>query len=98
MSRKDPRQIIRRPVVSEKMTQLRTGANTYVFVVDPAANKIEIAQAVEQIFDVKVTQVRTQNYAGKTRRTRVGVGQRASWKKAIVTLEGDQSIEVFDQV
>ncbi|MCA9757479.1 MAG: 50S ribosomal protein L23 [Candidatus Eisenbacteria bacterium] len=98
MSRKDPRQIIRRPVISEKMTQLRTGANTYVFVVDPVANKIEIARAIEEIFDVKVTQVRTQNYAGKTRRMRTSIGRKPDWKKAIVTLEGDQSIEIFDQV
>lgn len=98
MSRKDPRQIIRRPVISEKMTQLRTGANTYVFVVDTAANKIEIGHAIEEIFGVKVTQVRTQNYAGKTRRVRAAVGQRPDWKKAIVTLEGEQSIEIFDQV
>lgn len=98
MNRKDPRQIIRHPVISEKMSQMRTGANTYVFVVDKGANKIEIARAIEEIFEVKVSRVRTQNYAGKTRRVRFTMGQRPDWKKAIVTLEGDQTIEVFDQV
>ncbi len=96
--RKDPRQIIRRPVVSEKMTLMRADANTYVFVVAKDANKIEIAKAVEEIFEVKVAKVRTLNYNGKTRRVRFRVGSRADWKKAVVTLEGEQTIEVFDQV
>lgn len=96
--RKDPRQIIRRPVVSEKMTLMRADANSYVFVVAKDANKIEIAKAVEEIFEVKVAKVRTLNYNGKTRRVRFRAGSRADWKKAVVTLEGEQTIEVFDQV
>ena len=64
-------------------------------MVAPTANKIEIKQAVEEIFKVKVTNVNTLNRAGKRQRTRTGFGQRASQKRAIVTLAAGQTIDVF---
>jgi large subunit ribosomal protein L23 len=95
---KDARAIIRRPILSEKGTRLRMSENTYLFAVDRSANKLEIAAAVEEIFKVKVMGVRTINLKGKPRRTRTIVGHRSDWKKAVVTLEKDQTIDVFDQV
>ncbi|MCA9729770.1 MAG: 50S ribosomal protein L23 [Candidatus Eisenbacteria bacterium] len=94
----DPRAIIRRPILSEKGTRMRMSENVYLFVVDRNANKLQIAAAVEEIFKVKVKGVRTINQHGKPRRTRLVTGHRSDWKKAVVTLEKDQTIDVFDQV
>jgi large subunit ribosomal protein L23 len=96
-------EVIVAPVLSEKSTRQIDTANTYTFKVAGDANKIEIAQAVEKLFDVTVTNVRTMNYAGKMRRAFLGrmskskeIGRRASFKKAVVTLsEGDQ-IEFYE--
>ncbi len=83
--------IIIKPVVSEK-AYANSDRGQYTFVVAPTANKIEIKQAVEEIFKVKVN---TLNRAGKRQRTRTGFGQRASQKRAIVTLAAGQTIDVF---
>ena len=96
MSARDPRDIIIRPVVSEK-SYTAYDANVYTFVVAPDANKIEIRHAVESIFDVRVTNVNTLNRSGKRKRNRRtgGFGSRPGSKRAIVTLgEGDR-IEIF---
>ncbi|PID53959.1 MAG: 50S ribosomal protein L23 [Micrococcales bacterium] len=90
---KDPRDVIRRPVVSEKSYGL-LDAGKYTFEVDPRANKTEIRIAVEKIFDVKVARVNTVNTKGKTRRTRFGMGKRKDTKKAVVTLR-EGSIDMF---
>lgn len=95
---KDPRSIVELAIISEKGTRLRTAANTYLFRVHPTANKIEIATAVEKIFSVDVTQVRTMNRKGKPKRLGRFAGRRAGWKRAVVTLKTGQTIEVFDQV
>jgi large subunit ribosomal protein L23 len=95
---KDPRSIIELAIISEKGTRLRSRANGYMFRVHPAANKIEIATAVEKIFSVSVTQVRTMNRKGKPKRLGRSTGYRSNWKKAVVTLKTGQTIEVFDQV
>ena len=91
---KDHRDVIIRPVVSEKSYGLMD-LNKYTFLVHPDANKTEIKIAIEKIFDVKVTSVNTMNRQGKARRTRVGVGRRAATKRAIVSLAEGQSIDVF---
>ena len=91
---KDHRDVIIRPVVSEKSYGLMD-LNKYTFLVHPDANKTEIKIAVEKIFDVKVTSVNTMNRQGKARRTRVGVGRRAATKRAIVSLAEGQSIDIF---
>ena len=91
---KDHRDVIIRPVVSEKSYGLMD-LNKYTFLVHPDANKTEIKIAVEKIFDVKVTSVNTMNRQGKARRTRVGIGRRAATKRAIVSLAEGQSIDIF---
>ena len=77
---------------------LREQSRQYTFEVDTEANKIEIKRAVETIFKVKVTEVRTQVMHGKVKRLGRSVGRRPDWKRAIVTLAADQTIELFDQV
>jgi large subunit ribosomal protein L23 len=93
---KDPRDIILRPVVSEKSYAL-LDRNVYTFVVAPDANKIEIKQAVEAIFNVHVTKISTLNRKGKRKRNRRTntFGQRANTKRAIVALAADDRIDIF---
>jgi len=95
--------VIVRPVVTEKSARDIEERNVYTFIVDNAANKVEIREAVEKIWDVNVQDVRTMRYAGKARRAFLGrmsrertAGRRPSYKKAMVTLsEGDQ-IEFYE--
>jgi large subunit ribosomal protein L23 len=93
----DPRDVIIRPVVSEKSYAL-LDANVYTFVVHPDANKTEIRQAVESIFHVSVLKVNTLNRKGKRKRNRrtLTFGTRASTKRAIVTLAPGDRIELFE--
>jgi large subunit ribosomal protein L23 len=93
---KDPRDVILKPVVSEKSYSL-IDAGKYTFEVDPRSNKTEIKQAIETIFKVEVESVNTLNRQGKTRRTKFGLGQRKATKRAIVTLKSG-SIDIFTQV
>lgn len=92
---KDPRDVIKAPVISEKSYGLLDD-NKYTFVVDPRANKTEIKQAIESIFDVKVTKIATQNRRGKFKRRGYVVGKRPDIKRAIVTLAEGDEIELFD--
>jgi len=89
-----------KPLYTEKMALQQETLNKYAFQVDTNANKIEIKKAVEKKFEVKVKSVKTMNVYGKMRQqmTRQGrfTGRRASWKKAIVTLESDYTLELFD--
>ena len=78
--------IIVGPVVAEKATRVAENHNQVVLKVLPNANKIEIKQAVESLFDVKVASVTTSNVKGKTKRTGRVMGKRSNWKKAYVTL------------
>jgi len=96
MSGRDPRDVILRPVVSEK-SYASYDENVYTFVVAPDANKIEIRRAVETIFNVRVTNVNTINRKGKRKRNRrTGVwGNRASEKRALVSLRDGDRIDVF---
>jgi large subunit ribosomal protein L23 len=93
---KDPRDIILKPVVSEKSYGLIDDGK-YTFEVDPRSNKIEIKLAIEKIFNVKVASVNTLNRTGKLRRTRFGIGKRKDTKRAIVTLKSG-SIDIFTAV
>ena len=94
---KDPRDVIIEPVVSEKSYALLEG-NVYTFLVHPSASKPEIHDAVEAIFNVKVLKVNTLNRKGKRKRNRRSntFGQRSNTKRAIVTLAGDERIELFE--
>lgn len=90
--------VIKKALVTEKSTIARDEANKYVLEVDPRANKIEIASAVEKLFKVKVLQVHVMNVAGKKKRMGKIVGRKRSWKKAIVTLLPGSRIEVYEGV
>ncbi len=91
----NPRDIIIRPLITEKSMQLM-GEGKYCFVVHKRASKTQIKQAIESIFDVKVAKVNTMNMRGKFRRLGVHTGRTPSWKKAIVTLEEGHSIKFFE--
>ncbi|MEO6462395.1 MAG: 50S ribosomal protein L23 [Candidatus Eisenbacteria bacterium] len=95
---KDARNVVKRALITEKGSVLREQANQYSFEVDIDANKIEIKRAVETIFKVKVAEVRTQMMHGKVKRLGRSAGRRPDWKRALVTLAADQTIELFDQV
>ncbi len=91
-----PHQIIRRPLLTEKGTELKDHANQYLFEVARDANKIEIKRAVESLFRVKVLQVRTLSVKGKEKRVGRFVGRTPDSKKAVATLKAGDSIEFFE--
>jgi large subunit ribosomal protein L23 len=91
--------VIRRPLITEKSTELRDERNIVAFVVHRDANKIEVKKAVESRFGVKVAEVRVANVHGKVRRRGRFVGKRPDWKKAYVRLaDGEKPIEFFEGV
>ncbi len=96
---KDPRNIIVRPIVTEKTADQKEATNTVCFQVARNANKIEIARAVQSLFGVKVVDVRVVSMHGKLRRFGRHFGLRPNWRKAYVRLAaGEKTIEFFDQV
>jgi large subunit ribosomal protein L23 len=96
------KEILIKPLITEKMTNLTADQGKYGFLVNTKSNKVEIAKAIEKKFNVHVVKIRTINHAGKTKtQFRKGgrfVGKTASFKKAIVTLKKDETIELFEQV
>lgn len=90
--------IIKRALITEKSTIVRDEKNKYIFEVDRKANKINIGKAVEKLFNVKVSNVHVMNVRGKKKRVGRIIGQKRSWKKAIVTLEPGNRIEIFEGV
>ena len=94
---RDPRDVVLRPVVSEKSYAL-LDEGVYTFVVHPRSNKTEIRQAVESIFNVRVVKVNTLNRKGKRKRNRrqATMGKRPDTKRAIVTLAADDRIDLFE--
>ena len=90
----DATQIIIRPIVSEK-SYVRATAGKYTFRVHPDAHKTQIRQAVEELFDVKVLDVRTMSVKGKPKRRGFTKGHRRSWRKAIVQVREGDSIPIF---
>lgn len=95
---KDARTVVRKALITEKGTALRELRNQYHFEVARDANKIEIKHAVETIFSVKVDHVRTMQMRGKVKRQGRYQGKRSDWKKAVVTLQPEQKIELFEQI
>lgn len=91
----NPRSVVIRPVISEK-TYALLAANKYTFRVHDRATKTQVRQAVEQIFGVRVQGVRTQNVKPKPKRRGYHSGYRRKWKKAVVTLHPEDSIELFE--
>jgi len=94
--KRDPRTIILEPVTTEKTTRRREVSNEVAFVVARDANKIEIGNAVRELFDVDVVAVRTITVPGKVKRLGRSEGRRPGYKKAIVKLKEGQSIEFFE--
>ena len=93
---KNLREVIRRPLITEKATQLQESVGKYSFEVDKRANKIDVKRAVESMFDVHVVKVNTTSVHGKVKRMGRFVGRRSNWKKSIVTLADGQSIDYFE--
>jgi large subunit ribosomal protein L23 len=95
---RDPRQVILRPVVTERSTTLAEDSGKYTFIVSRSANKIEIKNAIQSLFDVKVRDVRTANFRGKLRRVGRSEGHKAAYKKAVVTLVEGERIDMYEGV
>ena len=93
---KDLRQVLRRPLITEKSTMAKELGNQVVFEVAKDASKVEIRHAVEKFFEVDVLKVRTINFSGKKKRMGARFGQRRDWKKAYVTLAPGQTVEFFE--
>jgi large subunit ribosomal protein L23 len=87
--------IIIKPLITEKSTHQQNTRNTYAFQVNPAANKHQIKKAIEELYEVKVLDVRTMNRRGKPRRTKVKMTTTSDWKRAVVKLDESSRIELF---
>ncbi len=90
--------IIKKPCLTEKGISLQEECNHLVLRVDPRANKIEIKQAVESMFNVEVEKVRTANMHGKKKRIGRNMGRRSDWKKAIVSLAEGHSVDFLQEI
>jgi large subunit ribosomal protein L23 len=91
----EPHQIILRPLVTEKGMHRAERCNAYAFEVSNLATKADVRRAIEDLFNVKVLKVHTQNRRGKPRRTRMTYGTTKRWKKAVVTLDKEHRIDFF---
>lgn len=87
--------IIRKPLITEKSNLQKEEGNVVTFEVARSSNKIEIKQAIEKAFDVKVKNVKTATFRGKIKRVGTTIGQRSGWKKAYVTLDEGHNIDFF---
>lgn len=91
----EPHQVILKPMLTEKGMFQSEQFNQYTFRVNPMATKTDVKNAVEQLFEVEVDKVATQNRKGKPRRYRFRFGRTKAWKKAVVKLKGDHKIDFF---
>ncbi len=94
--------IIKKPVITEKMTEMGETLNRYGFIVDKRANKLQIKEAIKEVYGVEVASINTMNYSGKTksRYTKAGFisGKTNSYKKAIVTLADGETIDFYSNI
>ncbi|MCF0235047.1 MAG: 50S ribosomal protein L23 [Thermoguttaceae bacterium] len=90
----EPYQVVIRPIVTEKGYH-NSARNTYTFEVNKLASKTDVKEAIEALYDVKVVSVTTQNRRGKKRRTRAGIGETKSWKKAMVKLDDEHRLDLY---
>jgi len=93
-----PYEVVLKPLLTEKGTRMKEEGNQYLFQVARSANKVEIKQAIEQLFKVTVLEVRTLHVQGKVKRLGRFEGRRPAWKKAIVTLKPGDSIDLYEGV
>jgi large subunit ribosomal protein L23 len=95
-------EILKKPLLTEKVTQLTEKLNRYAFIVDPRANKIQIKAAIEKMYGVNITDVNTMRYVGKmkSRNTKAGAvsGRSAAYKKAIITLKDGETIDFYSNI
>ena len=91
----DNTNVIIKPLITEKSTHQQTSRNAYAFQVHLGANKTQIKEAVEKLYNVKVADVRTMTRKGKPRRSKSGMTSTSDWKKAVVVLNEDSRIELF---
>jgi large subunit ribosomal protein L23 len=95
-------EILKKPLLTEKITQLTEKLNRYAFKVDPRANKLQIKAAVEKMYGVNITAVNTMKYVGKlkSRNTKAGAvsGRSATYKKAIITLKDGETIDFYSNI
>lgn len=89
-------EIVKSPLITEKLDALREAQQTYAFEVDRRASKIEIRSAIERLFSVHVEDVRTSIMRGKNKRVGARIGRRPNWKKALVRIREGETIEVFE--
>ena len=89
-------EVLRRPLITEKSTIMQDAQNKYAFEVDPRANKVQVKSAVEEAFNVKVTEVNIATIKGKRKRFGPRLVQRPSWKKAVVSLRPGDRIQIFE--
>jgi large subunit ribosomal protein L23 len=94
----DPYSVIRTPLLTEKCHDLKEKHNQVAFRVDTGANKVQIKEAVEKIFKVKVKSVNIMNVQGKRKRLGRNMGKRPDWKKAVVTLQPGETLEIIEGV
>ena len=95
MRAKSPEEIVLRPVITEKTLRIAERENAYTFQVDRNANKVQVRDAIERLFSVSVTDVRTQNMMGKFRRMGRSFGATSNWKKAVVKVKEGDTIEFY---
>ena len=95
--KKDFREVIRRPLITERASELQEDHNKFVFEVRVDANKLEIKRAAEAMFNVRVLNVNTSAVSGKLKRMGRFQGRRANWKKAIITLAAGDAIDFFGE-
>ena len=95
MRTKSPEEIVLRPVITEKTLRIAERENAYTFQVDRTANKVQVRDAIERLFNVAVVDVRTQNIMGKFRRMGRSVGATSNWKKAVVKVKEGDTIEFY---
>ena len=90
-----PQEVLIRPLITEKTLRMAERENAYTFQVRPDANKVQVRDAIERIFNVGVAEVRTQNYMGKFRRVGRYTGATSNWKKAVVKVKEGDTIEFY---
>lgn len=95
MRAKSPEEIVLRPVITEKTLRIAERENSYTFQVHRTANKVQVRDAIERLFNVDVVGVRTQNLMGKFRRVGRSVGATSNWKKAVVKVKEGDTIEFY---
>jgi large subunit ribosomal protein L23 len=89
-------QVLKAPLVTEKLDAMREEQSTYAFEIDRRATKVDVREAVEKLFKVRVLEVRTAIMRGKKKRLGVRIGRQSNWKRALVKLEPGQKLDIFE--